>query len=115
MSITGSIRLEATDLDGPSAVLFLIARGGGGGPPLAVRKLPAGPFPVEFEIGPEHVMIPGTPFSGPIQLTARLDADGDAMTRSESDLESAGIPGLEPGDAGVELVLRGASRPAREP
>src|SRR3990170_3521893 len=34
----------------PGAVLFLIARRGGGGPPLAVERTPSPRFPLEFSL-----------------------------------------------------------------
>lgn len=107
--ITGRIEL-APDLANArpeGAILFVIARpeGAVGGPPLAVLRIPDPVFPVEFEIGPGDVMIPSMQFAGPITLTARLDSDGNAMTRAESDLSSPTAPPAEPGTTGVELVL----------
>ena len=89
------------------AILFVIARpeGTAAGPPLAVLRIPDPVFPVEFEIGPGDVMIPSMRFAGPIALTARLDADGNAMTRGERDLSSPPAPPAEPGATGVVLVL----------
>jgi hypothetical protein len=93
------------------AVLFLIARvPGTPGPPLAVKRLPVGPFPLEFEIGPEDVMIQGRPWVGPIALSARVDRDGDAMTR-DSDTSAELAAPVAPGATGVELRLeRSGSR-----
>lgn len=89
------------------AILFVIARpvGAVGGPPLAVLRIPQPEFPVAFEIGQGDVMIPSMRFEGPISLTARLDTDGNAMTRAETDLSSAAAPPVEPGATGVTLVL----------
>ena len=108
-AIRGTLRL-ADGLAAPAGgVLFVIARSRAAGPPLAVVRLPAGPFPMDFEIGPGDVMIPGVPFAGEIQLTARIDADGDPLTRSPEDL-NAGLDGaVRPGDAEVELTLHGGS------
>ena len=88
------------------AVLFVIARRAGtvGGPPLAVVRSPGPAFPVELEIGQDNVMIPGLRFEGPIQLTARLDADGNAMTRMAGDLQGAAPEPVKPG-AEVEITL----------
>ena len=44
-------------------------------------------------------------FAGEISLSARLDADGNAMTRTAGDISSATVAGLSPGDAGVRLLL----------
>lgn len=111
--ISGRIELaaEAAGRQPSPAVLFVIARpqGATGGPPLAVVRIPDPVFPVEFEIGPDDVMIPTMQFAGPIALSARLDSDGNAMTRADSDLASGEIPPQEPGATGVTLVL-GASR-----
>lgn len=90
---------------GGEGVLFVIARSSGGGPPLAVKRLSVGPFPLDFEIGPADVMMAGRPWSGPISLTARIDRDGNPMTRDPSD-PTAELPSpIEPGAADVELRL----------
>jgi hypothetical protein len=91
----------------PGAVLFLIARpqGVSGGPPLAVLRVADPEFPYAFRIGPENVMIPSMRFEGAIALSARLDADGNAMTRSAEDISTAVISSLAPGARGVKLVL----------
>jgi hypothetical protein len=107
--ISGRIEL-APELAGErpaGATLFVIARpeGAVGGPPLAVLRIPDPEFPVEFEIGPGDVMIPSMRFEGPISLTARLDTDGNAMTRAATDLSSAAAPPAPPGTTAVVLVL----------
>lgn len=88
-------------------ILFVIARpqGARGGPPLAVLRIPDPVFPLAFRIGPENVMIPGMQFTGPISLSARLDADGNAMTRGAEDISSVVEEPLEPGATGIRLVL----------
>ncbi len=108
-AIEGRIEL-APELAGarPEAgVLFVIARHQGtqGGPPLAVLRLPNPEFPLEFSIGPENVMIPSMRFEGAISLSARLDADGNAMTRGSDDISSQVEEPLAPGATGVKLVL----------
>lgn len=89
------------------AILFVIARpqGARGGPPLAVLRIPQPEFPYAFQIGPADVMIPSMRFEGPISLTARLDEDGNAMTRGENDLSSEPAEPLTPGTVDVALVL----------
>jgi len=88
-------------------VLFVIARAEGmpGGPPLAVLRIEGPSFPVSFRIGPDDVMIPSMQFAGSISLTARLDADGNALTRGASDLSGVASEALTPGATGVRLVL----------
>lgn len=107
--ITGRVELPETLAAARPAqgVLFVIARpqGATSGPPLAVVRVGDPEFPVDFAIGPGDVMIPSMQFAGPITLTARLDADGNAMTRGDGDLASEEAAGLEPGATGVSLVL----------
>ena len=87
------------------AVLFVIARRNSSGPPTAVKRIPNPSFPLEFELGPEDRMIQAMPWSGPLQLTARLDSDGNATTRSPGDLQGAASAPASPGDAQVTIVL----------
>ena len=90
-----------------AGVLFVIARPQAvqGGPPLAVLRIPNPEFPLEFSIGPEDVMIPSMRFEGAISLSARLDADGNAMTRGSGDISSQVEEPLAPGATGVKLFL----------
>ncbi len=90
---------------GGDGVLFVIARSSAGGPPLAVKRLSVGPFPLAFEIGPADVMISGRPFTGPISLTARIDRDGNPMTRDPGDATAVLAAPVEPGTPDVELRL----------
>jgi hypothetical protein len=50
-------------------------------------------------------MIPTLQFEGEIKLTARLDSDGNAMTKLPGDLVGAVAAPLVPGASGVVLVL----------
>jgi hypothetical protein len=45
------------------------------------------------------------PFAGPVLLTARLDSDGNAMSRTPGDLQGAAREAVSPGASGVEIVL----------
>jgi cytochrome c-type biogenesis protein CcmH len=89
----------------PHATLFVIARRGDAGPPLAVKRVPDPTFPYDFEIGPDDRMIRQMPFAVPIQLSARLDADGNATTRSPGDLQGSARSVANPGDSNVEIVI----------
>jgi cytochrome c-type biogenesis protein CcmH len=107
-AIQGTVEL-APELAGripTDAVLFIIARGAGAGPPLAVKRVANPEFPVAFSIGPEDRMIQTMPFAAPIALSARLDGDGNATSRSPGDVTgaAAGEP-IAPGAAGIVIVL----------
>jgi len=105
--VTGTVELMP-ELDGKTpadAVLFIIARRGGG-PPLAVKRVPNPHFPLPFTIGPEDRMIQTMPFAGPIALSARIDSDGNATSRSPGDVIGAAQGGpVAPGATGVVIVL----------
>jgi hypothetical protein len=104
-SIRGMVRLASGVKAPDGAVVFVTARPAGGGGLLAALQLPASSLPHPFELGPADVMIPGRSFQGPIVVRARLDLDGDPVTRSPDDLVASLSSPVEPGASGVDLVL----------
>jgi cytochrome c-type biogenesis protein CcmH/NrfF/cytochrome c-type biogenesis protein CcmH/NrfG len=70
------------------ATLFIIARplGSATGPPLAVKKIDRPVFPLSYSLGPENVMMQGVPFTGKLAINARLDKDGNPITRQPGDI-----------------------------
>lgn len=91
-SVRGIIALSAALEDDvkPGDAVFLVARRAGGPPGpasmLAVQKLTVGDFPMTFTLSSRDAMIPGTPFEGEVSITARVDKDGNAMTRRKGDV-----------------------------
>ena len=89
-TISGKITIDPKlkDKVDPQAALFIIARpaAGAGGPPLAVRKIDKPTFPLTYSLSQENVMMQGIPFTGKINLTVRLDKDGNPTTRVAGDL-----------------------------
>lgn len=105
--ITGTISL-APGLESrvpAGAVLFLIARNAAAGPPLAVKRIASPHFPLDFSIGPDDRMLPSIPFAGPVQLSARVDSDGNATSRTPGDLQGTAPGSVAPGATGVALVI----------
>jgi hypothetical protein len=88
-----------------SGVLFVMARRRAGGPPLAAVRIESADLPRAFVIGPADAMVAGRPFGGPVLLSARMDIDGDPVTRSRADLVASLASPVEPGASDVELVL----------
>ena len=86
----------------PQAALFIIARpaGGPGGPPLAVKKIDKPTFPLQYSLSQENVMMQGTPFTGKINLTVRLDKDGNPTSRGAGDM--TGEYKKNPAEVGVK-------------
>jgi len=88
----------------PNAALFIIARpaSGAGGPPLAVKKIDKPVFPLTYSLSQENVMMQGTPFTGKINLTVRLDKDSNPVTRTPGDM--TGDYKKNPVDVGTKNV-----------
>ena len=104
--ISGTVRLaDGLPAVPDGAVLFIIARRGEAGPPLAVKRIAAPSFPLDFTLGPEDRMIQALPFEGPLRISARLDADGNATTRAPGDLQGAAPDTVEPGATGVPVLI----------
>jgi cytochrome c-type biogenesis protein CcmH len=87
-TVAGTLELDAS-LAGRSfggAIVFVTLREGGfgAGPPLAAKRLVAASFPVRFEIGSADSMT-GEPLPNDLLIEARIDSDGDPMTRPKSD------------------------------
>jgi hypothetical protein len=103
--VTGIVSLSHGAVVGPGAVLFVIARSPDGGPPMAAASLSTRRFPVSFSLGPSELMTADQPFAGPMRISARVDGDGDPLTRGPADLvgEIAGL--VEPGQGDLEIVL----------
>lgn len=103
--IEGTISLAEGATPPAGGSIFVIARvpGAAGGPPAATRKLLTRDLPTTFSLDDGNVMM-GGPFPAEVELSARFDADGNAMTRSADDLVgSAGV--VKSGASGVQIVL----------
>ncbi|MGH7827962.1 MAG: cytochrome c-type biogenesis protein CcmH [Candidatus Binatia bacterium] len=107
--ITGKITIDPkvkSQLDGKAA-LFIIARSTvGAGPPLAVKKIERPTFPLNYSLGSENMMMRGGSFTGKLNISVRLDKDGDPLTREAGNLlgESKKNP-VEVGSNNVDIVI----------
>lgn len=92
-------RLAETD------VLFLFARSGAGGPPIAAIRATAGQLPLEFELDDSSAMTPGNALSQHKQVTlvARVSRSGEPAARS-GDLEGQ-VADVVVGAQGVTLMI----------
>lgn len=90
----------------PKGTLFVYVRPEGvdRGPPLRVKKLPAF-LPARFSISAaDDPMGGGAGVSGSMQITAKIDQDGNAMTNEPGNLVGKSGP-VHTGDAEIEVVL----------
>ncbi|MEX2150622.1 MAG: tetratricopeptide repeat protein [Steroidobacteraceae bacterium] len=87
---TGTVRLSidiARDLAGsarPGAALFVIARRGDGGPPIAVVRHSVDAWPVNVTMTDANAMMPGTSLAGggPLTIVARISGSGQPTATS---------------------------------
>jgi hypothetical protein len=105
--VAGTVDIEPS-LKGtvaPGGILFIFARVAGvaGGPPVAVKRLPA-TFPAAFELTDADSMM-GKPLPDRLLVEARLDSDGDPTTRSPAD-PKARLDGVKTGRTDLRLILR---------
>jgi cytochrome c-type biogenesis protein CcmH len=108
--ISGKITLAAglESQANPGAALFIIARSSAAaaGPPLAVKKIERPKFPLDYSLNQDNLMIQGTPFTGKITVSVRLDKDGNPSTRGPGDMsgEYRKNP-VEIGSTSVDIVI----------
>ena len=109
--VRGTLTLAAGQAPKAGDVLFVMARkvtDSGPGPLVAViqaRDVTADSFPYAYELGPQNVMMQGVPFAGPFRVYARLDRDGDPMTKTAEDLYAEAEGAIDNGAEGLDLVL----------
>jgi hypothetical protein len=109
--LSGVIRVDAKIKDkiAPGDVIFVVARkfepgATGPGTPLAVKKLTAGNFPLPFTLDSRDAMLTGTLLAGKVIVTARVDKDGDAITKNPGDVTGQSKP-VEPPTKNVVVQL----------
>ena len=110
-TITGQITLPASMKShvSPTDTLFLVARRlsdtpGIRGSLVAVKKLSAAKFPIEFTMSAADMPFQGGAFDGDVTLSIRDDKDNDPMTRLKGDVFGT-LPKVHVGARGVKLAL----------
>lgn len=109
--LAGVIKLDGKIKDkvAPGDVVFVVARkyeegATGAGTPLAVQKLTVDKFPLKFSLDSRDAMLAGTSLSGKVVVTARVDKDGDAITKNPGDVIGQTKP-VEPPQKDLILSL----------
>ena len=94
------------------AVLFLVARrdtgGKGKGMLLAAKKLPvtgSAMFPLAYTLSQSDVMMQGTKLDGAVTVSARIDGDGDALSKNPGDITGQSKGPVPVGAKGVDFTL----------
>lgn len=94
-------RVQATDV-----LYVILKRPGGTGRPLAAKRIERPYFPVTFEITTADMIQQGTELRGMVDVSARLDKDGQAGPAQPGDIE--GVFTKNPtlvGGEGIEIIL----------
>lgn len=103
-TIRGTISLGAGKTMPPGAFLLIAARKKGRpGPPIAAKRLANAKLPYNFTLSAADAMMAGTAFEGEVEITARLDQDGDPLSRQPGDLQA--VQAAKVGDANVKILL----------
>jgi len=88
--IVGKISIDPkiTNKVDSQAILFIIAyrEGSKQGAPVAVKRIDRPVFPLSYSLGSENSMMQGSPFPDKVNISVRLDKDGNGMTRQPGDL-----------------------------
>jgi hypothetical protein len=93
----------------PAGTLYLVARRLADNPTargtlIAVKKLPAEKFPLDFTLSAADMPFQNGAFDGELSLTVRIDQDGDPMSRQKGDLYG-GLPKVRVGAHDVKIAL----------
>lgn len=100
----GEVTLAAGLPTAGTLYIYVRPEGAKSGPPLRVKKLPA-TFPAKFSISASDSPMGGSLPAGKVQLSARLDEDGDVMTRTPTEPIALSAP-VAAGAKGIVLELK---------
>lgn len=85
-SLRGVAEVAAGRRTPDRAQVFVSARPLDGGPPLAVTRFPFTQSPFRFALTSANKMLADTKFEGMVELSIRIDQDGDPLSRTPGDL-----------------------------
>jgi hypothetical protein len=106
--LSGVVELDAAQRGrvGGGGTVFVTIRAAGvtSGPPVAVQRFSASSLPASFTITTADSMM-GQELPESVYIEARLDPDGDPMSRAATD-PTARLDGVKLGSTGLRLVLK---------
>ena len=74
-----------------------------GGPIMGVKRFTAAELPIQFVLDQRDALGPSVPLTGAVILSARVDKDGDAMTKGAGDV--IGVAHVKVPSSGVRVEL----------
>jgi hypothetical protein len=99
IAIVSSLSARVTESD----VLYIIARNARTNAVVAVRREEGVRFPHRFTVSAADVMMEGSAFTGPFDITARVSRTGDAIP-GRGDLEGT-AKGIGVGQSGIAITI----------
>ena len=87
-----------------SETMYVMARRGEGGPPLAVKRFRSLRFPMPYTLSGADQAVQGPPFAGEVTIVARIDLDGNAGVPQAGDMEGV-VPRVVVGQSGADVVI----------
>jgi hypothetical protein len=102
----GVVRLSESAVVPENGILFVAALRTPveGGPPLAAVRFPRFSFPMQFSMSAANMPMGGE-WPEEFWIRARIDADGDPMTKSEEDIKTAILGPFKKGTLDLEVSL----------
>lgn len=114
--LLGKVNTAGNAVPPSGGILFVIARRSevGGGPPVAVSRIPSPTFPTSFALG-KGDMVMGGQWPEEVWLEVRLDGDGNAMTKADTDWVSGLMGPFKGEQQELEITIDGIAEIAPEP
>jgi cytochrome c-type biogenesis protein CcmH/NrfG len=108
--VSGTLTLtDGTSMPSTGAVFIIFRRTATPqGPPVAALRLPLSAIPGDYSAGDSDIMM-GGPWPEDVWVQARIDADGNAMTRSDDDLNSPVVGPIKSGSSSINLAIGNGS------
>lgn len=106
LALRGTIHAPAgVTLSTVGKTLYIFARGTDRPMPIAAMRAIEPSLPFTFVLDDSHILMRDAPLPDTVQIVARLDSDGDPVTKNPQDLEFTGALGPRVRESAIELVL----------
>lgn len=87
-----------------NAVMFIVAKNLGG-VPLAVKRVVNPQFPVNYTLGPEDLVVPGTHPKDALRVEVEMNTHGSVGSPARGDLAGSCTEPVYSGDRRVHIVI----------
>ena len=102
-SITVAAHLQAR-VPKTNSVLFIVVKNSGG-VPVAVRRIVNPQFPVNYQMGPDDLIVPGSYPNGPLTVEVEMNTHGNVGAPAKGDLRGTHPDKVSSGERRVHVVI----------